>query len=363
LTVSQHGRLNGVEALRGVAATLVVLYHAAELLGGAKSYGVVPFAGFWGFGRAGVDFFFVLSGFIITFVHARDLGHPASFGPFWRKRLLRIYPTWWVVLLAYGALLAISPTPDRSEQELPHILASALLMPETSDPIVGVGWSLRHELLFYALFSAVLLWRPAGVAIFAAWAGGILLNMWGQLQTGQPYFGGLAGEWLFRGFNLQFFFGIATAVVVRAGIGRAWRTAALCGAAGFLATGMTESFLPPVMHEWPVRTVMYATSAALVLYGVAMLDRYGQGRTPALLLRLGTASYSIYLVHVPVLLVLEYWLRTLREFVPIPAPLAFAGLVVLAVVIGVAFSETVEQPLLRLGRPRPRPCPEARPFL
>ena len=328
-------RLAGVESLRGIAALLVVLMHTGDILHGANAYDAAPFAGFFAFGRAGVDFFFVLSGFIITFVHFRDLGRPGSFPTFWRKRLLRIYPSWLIVSALFSLLLLISPTHDGGEQDPAHLIASFLLLPEIQDPILGVGWSLRHELLFYALFSVLLLRRRVGIALFAAWAAGIVLNMAAQLATGAPLFPGLAGILVFRGFNLDFFFGIATALAVRAGIGRHWRLAVAAGAAIFLMNGMFESFAPPVMHEWPIRNLAYAAGAGLILYGTAMLDRAGQSRTPPLLLRLGTASYSIYLIHVPVLLVLEFALRPIRTVLPIPAELAFPLLAACAVAVGV----------------------------
>lgn len=353
LPSAPRGKLLGVEALRGIAAMLVVAFHAAEILAGRNSYGTAPFGHFWAFGRAGVDFFFVLSGFIITFIHFGDIGHPRTMGAFWRKRLLRIYPTWWIVAALYSALLFISPTPGRAEQDWVHALFSFLLLPEPVDPILGVGWSLRHELLFYAIFSVLLLQREIGAILLGIWGLGIAANMQAQMATGAPLFHGLADLLVFRGFNVEFFFGIATAVLVRFEIGGAWRTVAALGALGFLATGMVESYTPEVMHEWPVQRLAYAATAAMVLYGVALLDRNGQSRVPRLLVRLGAASYSIYLLHIPVLLVLEYALRPVRDLVP--PELAFIAIVAAAIGAATVFSEAVEQPLLALGRqPRAR---------
>ena len=344
------GKLNGVDALRGIAAILVVTVHASHTLAGPKDFGHEPFWGLFTFGRAGVDFFFVLSGFVITYVHLADIGRPGVFGSFWFKRLLRIYPTYWIVAGLYFALLFISPTPDRAEREVAHAVASVLLLPEMVEPVLGVGWSLRHELLFYALFSVALLQRQVGLVLLGVWGGLIGFSMVVQCVTGAPYFGGLAGVLVFRGFNAEFFFGIGVAVLVRRGWvwGPGWLAG--LGLAGFLATGLWESFGVAPMHEWPVRNLAYAASAAATLYGVATLDRAGWTRVPRVALRLGAASYSIYLTHVPAILLVEFALRFVTPHVWMPVEVGFFVVMAVAVIGGTVFSEVVEQPLLRWGR-------------
>jgi peptidoglycan/LPS O-acetylase OafA/YrhL len=356
------GKLNGVDALRGLAAILVVTVHVSHTLAGPKDFGHEPFAGLFTFGRAGVDFFFVLSGFVITYVHSDDIGRRAGFGSFWYKRLLRIYPAYWIVTLLFGALLVISPTPDRAERDVVHALSSFFLIPETTEPILGVGWSLRHELLFYALFSVALLQRTVGIALLGAWGAAILFSMLVQCATGTPFFDGIAGVLVFRGFNFEFFFGIATAIILRRRL--VWHPGALAaiGAAGFLATGLWESYGVAPMHEWPVRNLAYALSSALTLYGIATLDQARRTYVPALALRLGAASYSIYLTHIPVVLIVEFALRFITPHVPMPVELAFVLVVASGVVAGTIFSEWVEQPILRWGRRAvlSRPLPASR---
>ena len=65
-------RLVGIQAARGAAALLVVFYHAGRMLSLDQYVGNDPLRGLFRFGHAGVDFFFVLSGFIIYFVHHKD---------------------------------------------------------------------------------------------------------------------------------------------------------------------------------------------------------------------------------------------------------------------------------------------------
>ncbi len=123
------GRLSGVQAARGVAALMVVLYHATRALSLPQYLGYIPFDNAFGFGHAGVDFFFVLSGFIIMHAHAADIGKP--------ERLYRLYVAPGHAHLS--ALLGRYPNPgdpgffsaDVAIRLAPsHIVHSILLLPE-----------------------------------------------------------------------------------------------------------------------------------------------------------------------------------------------------------------------------------------
>ena len=354
-------KLLGVEAARGVAAVLVVLVHVTSVLAVPNSYGVRVFGGLFDFGRAGVDFFFVLSGFIIAYVHSGDINQASRLGPYWKRRLWRIYPAYLVASLIWQALLVVSPTATREEQDWVHILASWTLFPSGSSPILGVGWTLRHELLFYGLFSLLLVNRQAGMLALAAWGLGIVWNMAFYTATGEMFFPGQVGSLLFHTFNIQFFFGLAVAAIVRRDV--CWRPGLvlLLGAALFLATGLQAVWGPLVMHEWPPRHVAYAAGAAMALYGLAMLDRTGRRYVPGWMVLLGSASYSIYLMHTLFAVVGGYMLRFVRQAVPLPLEAAFVIVVVGAIAGSVVFSRLVEQPLLRLGRmPRASVVPGVR---
>ena len=344
-------KLLAVEAARGVAALMVVMLHAAHILGGAKDYGRQPFGGLFEFGRAGVDFFFVLSGFIIAHVHARDIGRPAAFAGFWQKRLLRIYPAYWAAFALWGLLLAISPTHGRAEQDGWYILGSAALVPEAGRvPILGVAWSIQHELLFYAVFSIAILSRRVGSGAFAAWFALTALNAGWMTFAGSPLLSGFPADFLLRVLNLQFLFGIAAAMLFRSQPAPCPRALATAGAILFVLTGLFESFVPARPHEWPPMHLAYATASAMILYGLAALDSARAIRVPAFMLELGTSSYSVYLVHVVFLLLAQQAIRYARPILGIPLELAFVLSVAFAALGGIAFSRLVERPLLRMGR-------------
>ena len=88
-------RFELIEIGRGIAALLVVFFHATAIAGLPKYFGQAPLAGLFSFGYAGVDFFFVLSGFIIFYSTAKNHGNPRAIFSYVKHRLIRIYPIYW----------------------------------------------------------------------------------------------------------------------------------------------------------------------------------------------------------------------------------------------------------------------------
>lgn len=342
-------KLAGVEAARGLAAMLVVCVHASSILADPKDFGAPPFAGLFTFAHAGVDFFFVLSGFIILHIHHDDIGRPDRLAAYAWKRFARLVPTYWIVLCLYGALLAASPTAARHEREPLTILANALLIPlpdQTQTMIVGVAWSLQHEALFYALFALLFLSRRLGTAALALWGTLCLVNLATFRLDAFP------GSFLFRLFNLEFFFGLAVAAALRHRPPPTHpRALILAGLTLFFAAGLLESWGPAFPPEYPPLHAAYATGSALALYGlVGGETTFRLPTLPGWALTLGTCSYSIYLLHVLGIMLVQHALRPLAPYVT--AELAFFLAVGISTAGACAFSHLVEQPLLhRCRRP------------
>lgn len=340
-------RLNGVEASRGIAAVLVAMVHATGLTYSSHPNAGLPFGGLFLFAHAGVDFFFVLSGFIIYRVHRGDIGRPHRTSHYAWRRFVRIYPTYWIILAGFGLLLMYSPEKDPSVTSLGNTITSVFLLPHFQRPIIPNAWTLRHELIFYVLFGLLIMNRRLGRCLLGAWALLIIWNVATTMWTGAPFFGGLLGYLPFRIFNLEFFFGMGVALLL--GRGPAWRPRVLLlvGIAIFLGDGLLESFGPHMPVEWPPRHLGYAFGAALALYGLVGAEEAGTLQVPAAFVALGTCSYSIYLTQSTLLLIIEQALRPLSRLVTLQPELTFLAVVSLAVAPGIAFSYLVEQPLLR----------------
>ena len=136
----------GLQAGRAIAALLIVMVHAGS--SADIFYASTPFMEFWRFGHVGVDFFFVLSGFIIYFAHARQERKEQSARTYFTKRLIRIYPPYLPISISLLVLYALFPDLSHGNRDV-GILPSLLLVPTEKSPALSVSWSLMHEMLFY----------------------------------------------------------------------------------------------------------------------------------------------------------------------------------------------------------------------
>jgi peptidoglycan/LPS O-acetylase OafA/YrhL len=333
------GRLNGVQAARGIAALLVVAMHSRDHL--LKAFGAFAFADSVAFGHAGVDFFFVLSGFIILHVHAGDIGRPASLGRYLQRRFTRVYPLYWAVLAVTVLLNAI-------RHELPpmgDLATAALLLPVPADLPVSIAWTLQHEIVFYAAFAVLILNRIAGLMLFAAWLGWIGCFLVGL--AGDP-----TADWLVNFhsiFDIEFFLGMLAAFLLGRGRVPAPHFILFAGGLGFLAMGMAENFgLAPALAN--ATHLGYGLSAMLMVIGMVEAERQGGLRAPAFLVTLGGASYALYLTHLLASAALWQALRLTGLVDRLPALVQFAGFVVVSVAVGLVASWTLEARLTRLAR-------------
>src|SRR3954447_5293409 len=124
-------KLRSIQVLRAVAACAVVVLHAYP-----DAHAPVGNAGY---GAAGADLFFVISGFIMANVSQGRTGRE-----FLGDRLWRIYPLWWVAVLPWLFMLPRGPTFIASSITLWPIYGAYYYV-----PVLKVAWTLSFELLFY----------------------------------------------------------------------------------------------------------------------------------------------------------------------------------------------------------------------
>lgn len=337
--------LKGLQCGRAVAALMVAVFHANVFLLPRNFYdGAGAWDGF-NFGYAGVEFFFVLSGFIMVLVHRRDFGHPDQAGRFLMKRVLRIYPIYWVVMAGLMAIYLSSPErgPDHARDAM-AILGSFLLWPMREGPIMQVAWTLQHEMLFYLIFMLLILRLRIGLIVFGAWMLGcmVALPFWAELSY--PF------EFLFKPHNLLFLFGIISALVYERISKAGARRMFWLGAGLFLGLGLAETVggLEPPLSLMPLG---YGLGAALAVIGLAR----GDLPAPRWLTFLGDASYAIYLVHLPVMNIAAVPLRALgvQEML---SPLAMLALITIIVtVVGSLVHVYIENPLRNALQSRIQP--------
>ena len=144
--------LSNLQYLRAFAAINVVYLHV--LIGG-NSYDrpstMFPILGEWG--ANGVDIFFVISGFVMIY---SQINNPKTIVNFYKSRLLRIVPIYWLITFTIIILFTIFPdifrtlNTDFKKSISSFFFISQLMTNEF--PIINVGWTLEWEMLFYLIF-------------------------------------------------------------------------------------------------------------------------------------------------------------------------------------------------------------------
>ncbi|QJU57275.1 acyltransferase [Sphingomonas sp. AP4-R1] len=336
-----------LEAGRFFAALAVVLFHIDITTSQPKYFGHHVARWFAG-GFSGVEFFFVLSGFVIVSAHYADLRSPdkaAVTRTFLWKRFVRLYPALWGILLVLApAVYFVTALQWSGPVSLVDVVAAFAITPISEDRILAVEWTLRYEVLFYALF-ALLLWKRAlGISGFAILIGLSLLSYAVSVS-------GIAGFFV-SPYPLMFVAGAAIAFASRTMALRfAWPSCAI-GAAIFL-------WRLKVCADHPARegllfwdSTFFGLGAALIVYGLVAWESRRPIAVPRALQYLGAASYSIYLIHYPVVSLSAKVAMKLRPHVT--DPLLFVLMAVVAVGSGIAYHEGFEKRIIALLRRAPR---------
>jgi exopolysaccharide production protein ExoZ len=333
-------KFGAIEFCRGVAATLVVVYHADRIVGQPRFYGAQPFGTHLSNFNAGVDFFFVLSGFIITWVHWSDIGNRSSILNFAFKRFIRIYPPYWGILFPLIILYQLFPAAGiPSQHEAGNIFTSILLLPNVSEPVLGVAWSLVHETFFYAIFAAILAIGRIGLVIMPIWAVAIIVAQF----TGAPDF---PVSFILNPFNLEFLFGVFAAVVVKKSKLPLPRTIATVGILGFFAVML---FAPNIQDNVLAGRLAFGLPITLFIIGMVTLEMRAPLHLHPAAKVFGAASYAIYLVH-PIILSLSVRLISGSVSHYLASGLAAIILVLLSVAAGVLYWRFIERTLIGLFR-------------
>ncbi|MDQ2801345.1 MAG: acyltransferase [Pseudomonadota bacterium] len=351
---STTGRFFGLELGRGLAALFVVIAHASMFTaqelqrnGVADTNAALPIGGRSVNLVCGVDFFFVLSGFIITYVHWKDIGAPHRVGNYVSQRFTRIYPAYWVIvvplLLAYKLFPGVSSTYTPS---LSKDVASVFLIGMPTEPALGVAWTLTHEILFYAIFAVAILSRRIGLTVLCVWATLIVANLFLAISA-YPF------SFLFASYNLEFILGMGVALLfVRRPIPcpGVLLTAGLAG----LAIGLCAPPAAVSQENWGLFHLYFAACSAPIVAGLIELERAGRLRLPRFALFMGAVSYSVYLVHTEVEPRLNTILHRLHLRIPSPS-LLILMMVAAGTVVGIVYTYRVEKPLTRWVRARLAP--------
>lgn len=330
-------RLYNIQILRAVAALMVVVHHVSDAL---KRDGLNWFVHSLGsldqVGAAGVDLFFVISGFIMVHVGGSGFQGTREAIGFLRRRFLRIYPAYWIVT---GVAISIwaAGVGFRSQQvDVVYLVKSLLCFPMFRHPLVDQGWTLSFELYFYVLFAlGMFLLKSPGRFVITAGAWFFLSWLAGQ-ATGIA----LITRFLGNPMLFEFLAGAVVGILHRRG---RIPTRPLLGAVALVLAIVVLGTGAAMGVDWRWRTVVWGGPATLVLVASLSLPQVRGDRGNPLLV-MGDASYSIYLVHgfatmaLPRLTALIPAHRMIGEIIGV-------GLCIAAALGGWSFWKFVEKPV------------------
>lgn len=288
-------RLSILQVARAVAANAVVVCHLSSIT--EKHTG--PFYRDDAlYGIAGVDLFFVLSGFIMAAVAGRQ----TTPGAFLLRRAARIYPAYWLVtLVVLAAAIARPEWVNASVQTEISIWKSFLLWPQEMT-LLMVGWTLMHEVYFYLVFALILALRAPLLTGLAAWLAAIVCA-W-LLLPADILAENAAVRIATSPMTLEFMIGALVGIAFLRKRMPFYRTAAAVGVGALVAVwtfGPPGSVLLADPNLAALRVVMFGLPCAALLYALVAWESQADPRPPALLVNLGDWSYATYLTHLLVI--------------------------------------------------------------
>lgn len=331
------GTLPGIQYLRGIAAAMVVACHALAASVSSPTADEVT-RHLATAGAAGVDIFFVISGFVMFHSMA---GRPDPNIPqFFLRRLIRIFPLYWVVLGAIFLMIVIGYRPEAIETAYDYL--PAILLWPVDSPLLIVSWTLSYELYFYLVFGLSLLLPGRWLRLIGACCVFLLAAITERLVTAEDL------GFLQKGVVLEFVGGMMLAAFHARRPGGDWPRWPwmLVGFAAIVAA----PFLFP--YEWTgspePRWLLWGLPAALIVAAGLSL-KPAQGLVARLGLLLGDASYAIYLSHWFVLFVYSKALKetALGQW---PEPPLILAAFITSMISGVLFHLWVERPLTRWSK-------------
>jgi len=317
--LAEQEKLPGLQIARAIAALTVAYEHSWHVtmpFPEGTSY-LITFIG----RLPAVPFFFAISGFVICMIAVKPNFQPL---PFLVRRVFRIYPLWIVTTLVFLVLCGIAlGYPER--HSLGFFAYSLTLLPTEGYPFYNVGWSLQHEIAFYALATMMVprfgLWGLSAFLCAGTIADHIFTLPWYLHQYASYYPDFLAGIAAFAtsrylrsfGFWIPFAAGVGMLIIFMASItSLAYSPAIFLLLAGFLN----------------------------IRFGASIIKRTG--------VLLGDASYSIYLIHPLVFYFVYAMLQPPLPPVWTQEFLRFGSLAIVCA-ISIASWKLFETPMIRIG--------------
>lgn len=333
-----------IQIARGIAALLIVIFHISGTIALEKYFDEKIFSSIFSFGYIGVELFFVLSGFIIYYVHERDLSKPRQLISYLKKRIVRVYPVYWIIFSGVFVLAYLTPLRDTLPSDLLVIIKSLLLLPQdkeiiggTGAPVLIVAWSLQYEIVFYLLFAILIINR---MAIYPL----IICFIFIYLYSDEFFlFNFLTNEYF-----LLFLMGVFIAFLVRIEIANRYNK--LLVLLSLLALILLIILQQLEIYKIGNNIVSYGLVFSFLILGVVGVEENGLDfKKYKFLNLLGDISYSMYLIHFPLISIIMkiFVFIGLTNYTYLGSVVAFFVTLLITVIVSVFFHKLIEKPLIK----------------
>jgi exopolysaccharide production protein ExoZ len=301
-----------------------------------------------------VHIFFVISGFIMIVVSAHQFRLPGAPAKFFKRRLIRIVPVYWFYTSLMLLLVCLPYTLKQSTFDIVYTIKSYLFVPAVRPstdkivPLLAQGWTLSYEMYFYILFAFFLKFSrtwllPSLILLFSASVG---LRFLVSLGNGPVL------NFFTNPILLEFVFGCFVGLVYISG-----RRISPVLSLGLFAFGCLS------LIAWIIYggggfsgVIVWGIPAACIVAGATNLERALDFRTPRILTALGDSSYSLYLSHTFLLMVVAKLLK-MNLLSGIPIDIVIILSVAFCIVFGHLAYLYIEKPITLFFTYRQRPAP------
>lgn len=321
-----------IHFLRGLASVMVLFFHVANHI--ENKCGNKKLANFFEFGDSGVQFFFVLSGFIIFYTTSKNHGNTELIGDYFKKRFLRIYIPYWIIVFAlFFAYQLFSDLGEARHRDIIYMLKSLTLLPNEEGQFLGIAWTLAYEVIFYTIFGIAFIRSK-----FLYIAVSLLLLMGFSRVLGIEYQFWSNPNWLL------FVLGIFAAIVIKNyDLSRFYRPILLIGfifyaVTAYLHVGVAKSSFIP---EYDISVISYGIASFIIIIG-ASYSKLRIGKV------FGDLSYGLYLVHIPVIAAVTSLTTKIGINLFVNPLFAFFVLSICSFIVAYVFSYYLELPLVKV---------------
>ena len=337
----------GIQYLRGIAAIMVVICHTAEMANFPK-YFDRNFLPTWLLsGSVGVHLFFVISGFIIAHVSLNDQARPKiGSSEFLTRRFVRIIPFMWFCIIGYAILRLLG----RGTFTFTPYLRAMVLFP-VGDLMPNQIWTLRHEFLFYLLFSLFILSvRPRWELLLVWFLSPVVWFWFGISDLFAPSFLHQLLDFLFHRLNLLFGFGFMIGILYNKGLLN-YKLNITHGLIFFSILTIPLFFISqsrPFGKDYIIITGLF--SSLIVVVSLFIYTNKSLSKLDKLGLDFGNSSYSIYLIHPAIIsALLGIWSKIEPNANPIVVLFVCCTLSCFS---GLLVHKFIENPLIKLAKQR-----------